>query len=129
VDAAHVCYLVAGVTPTPLDAGHTARMLLLGVDHTTPGGLKSMQQLLPLMRSEVYEWARLLAGEFCIVSFPCWGRGLSYHDGLASCVRVGLLASQGCRSQGWAAEQAFKAVWLWCVCVGNGQHMLNTSPE
>jgi hypothetical protein len=42
-------------------------MLLLGVDHTTPGGLKCMQQLLPLMRSEVYEWARLLAGEqqFC----------------------------------------------------------------
>lgn len=58
-----MCYLVAGVTPTPLDAGHAARMLLLGVDHTTPGGLKCMQQLLPLMRSEVYEWARLLAGE------------------------------------------------------------------
>jgi len=62
LDAAHVCYLVAGVTPTPLDAGPAARMLLLGVNHTTTAGQRAMRQALPLMRSEVYEWARLLAG-------------------------------------------------------------------
>lgn len=63
LDAAHVCYLVAGVTPVPIDAGAAARMLLLGVNHTTTAGLKAMRQLLPLMRSEVYEWSRSLAGE------------------------------------------------------------------
>jgi hypothetical protein len=62
VDAAHVCYLVAGVTPAPLDVGPAARMLLLGVNHTTIAGQSAMRQLLPLMRSEVYEWARSLAG-------------------------------------------------------------------
>jgi hypothetical protein len=65
VDAAHVCYLVAGVTPTPLDAGPAARMLLLGINHTTIAGQRAMRQLLPLMRSEVYEWARSLAGGEC----------------------------------------------------------------
>lgn len=63
VDAAHVCYLVAGVTPTPIDAGPAARMLLLGLNHNTVAGQQAMRQLLPLMRSEVYEWARSLAGE------------------------------------------------------------------
>lgn len=62
VDAAHVCYLVAGVAPTPLDAGPAARMLLLGVNHTTTSGQRHMRQLLPLMRSDVYEWAKALAG-------------------------------------------------------------------
>jgi hypothetical protein len=66
VDAAHVCYLVAGVTPTPIDTGPAARMLLLGLNHTTVAGQQAMRQLLPLMRSEVYEWARGLAGEL-----PC----------------------------------------------------------
>lgn len=58
-----MCYLVAGVTPTPLDAGPAARMLLLGINHTTMAGQRAMRQMLPLMRSEVYEWARGLAGE------------------------------------------------------------------
>lgn len=57
-----MCYLVAGVTPTPADAGPAARLLLLGINHTTVLGQRAMRQLLPLMRTEVYEWARSLAG-------------------------------------------------------------------
>lgn len=62
LDAAHVCYLLAGVTPAAIDAGPVARMLLLGIDHRSVKGQRAMRHLLPLMRAEVYEWARCLDG-------------------------------------------------------------------
>jgi hypothetical protein len=64
VDAAHMCYLVAGTSPAPIDAGPAAaRLLLLGLDHRSTAGQRGMSQLLPLLRAEVYEWGRLLAGK------------------------------------------------------------------
>lgn len=63
LEAAHMCYLVAGCLPAPIDAGPGCRLVLLGLNHATAAGRRGMAQLLPLMRSELYEWARTLAGE------------------------------------------------------------------
>lgn len=87
-----MCYLVAGVAPTPLDAGPAARMLLLGVNHTTTAGQRHMRHLLPLMRSEVYEWAKGLAGErqALVGSY-----GLSSVLGFGPCAQARRLEEQG----------------------------------
>jgi hypothetical protein len=57
-----MCYLVAGCIPTPLDAGPSSRLVLLGLNAHTAAGRRGMAQLLPLMKTELYEWARGLAG-------------------------------------------------------------------
>jgi hypothetical protein len=57
-----MCYLVAGCLPAPLDAGQGCRLVLLGVNQHSAAGRRSMAQLLPLMKTELYEWARSLAG-------------------------------------------------------------------
>jgi hypothetical protein len=58
-----MCYLVAGCLPAPLGLGAASRLLLLGVDHSSSSGLRGLVQVIPLLRTEVYEWAKGLSGE------------------------------------------------------------------
>ena len=53
VDAAHLCYLVAGLTPTFWEPG--ARLCVLGADHAA----RSCASVPALQRTEVLEWAKL----------------------------------------------------------------------
>lgn len=87
-------YLVAGCLPVPLDAGPSARLLLLGVDHHSTQGRRAMAQLLPLLRMEVYEWARNLAGagRACSAAqLPAAAAGLARQCSAAgaSCMQAG----------------------------------------
>ena len=55
VDAAHLCYLVAGLTPSFWEPG--ARMCVLGADHRAAP--RSCASAAALQRTEVLEWAKL----------------------------------------------------------------------
>ena len=55
VDAAHACYLVAGLSPQFWEAG--ARLCLVGGDHRSLA--RSAPSVAALQRTEVLEWARL----------------------------------------------------------------------
>jgi hypothetical protein len=54
-EAAHLCYLVAGVLPQVYEPG--ARMCLLGADHR--GAPHTLASVAALQRTEILEWAKL----------------------------------------------------------------------
>jgi hypothetical protein len=68
-----MCYLVAGCLPAPIDiASQGCRLVLLGLNYHSAAGRRATAQLLPLMKTELYEWARGLAGENATCSIGCY---------------------------------------------------------
>lgn len=63
VEAAHLCYMVAGLAPQSFDVA--ARLCLLGADHRASP--RCFASVAALQRTEVLEWAKL-PGAPCVHS-------------------------------------------------------------
>jgi hypothetical protein len=90
VEAAQLCYLVAGLTPQWWEPG--ARLCLLGADHRGPAAC--FASIPALQRTEAYEWAKL-PGECTACPSFIWEHSpdASYHLAVdcwwgAGCVRL-----------------------------------------
>lgn len=68
VEAAHLCYIVAGLTPQWCEPG--ARLCLLGADHRSASS--SYASIAALQRTEAFEWAKLPGKHpLQVFSLPC----------------------------------------------------------